>query len=102
MSHEIPQQPSDKEYERHAVLKESIAQSILKKRPWPYGGSEGEPRLLSIQWMSLQYAEDGWSATGLTTDGCYVRADISNNADDVILEVEAMQSDGETGASQSS
>ena len=102
MPHEIPQQPADKEYERHAVLKESIAQSILKKRPWPYGVSEGEPRPLSIQWMSLQYAEDGWSATGVTTDGRYVRVDISNDADDVILEVEAMQSDGETDTPQSS
>ena len=102
MPHEIPQQPSDKEHERHIVLKESIAQSILEKRPWPYGGSEGEPGLLSIQWMSLQYAEDGWSATGLTTDGRYVRADISNNTDDVILEVEAMHSDGETDTPQSS
>ena len=102
MPHEIPQQPSNEEHERHEVLKESIAQSILKKRPWPYGGSEDEPGPLSIQWMSLQYAEDGWSATGLTTDRRYVRVDISNNADDVTFEVETEQADGETDTSQGS
>lgn len=99
MPHEIPQQPSNEEHERHAVLKESIAQSILKKRPWPYGGSEDEPGPLSIQWMSLQRTEDGWAATGLTTDGCYVRVGSSDNADDVTFEVEPKQADGETDIS---
>lgn len=102
MPHEIPQQPSNEEHERHAVLKKAISESIFKGKPWLYSGPEGEPWLLFIQWISLQRTEDGWAATGLTTDGCYVRVDISNDADDVILEVEAMQSDGETDTPQSS
>ena len=99
MPHEIPRQPSNEEHERHAVLKEAISQSIFERRPWPYSGAENETRLLSIQWMSLQCAEDGWVAIGLTTDGRYVRVNISNNTEDVILEVEAKQADGETDIS---
>ena len=99
MPHEIPRQPSNEDYERHSVLKESISRSIFERRPWPYSGAENETRLLSIQWMSLQCAEDGWIAIGLTTDGRYVRVNISNNTEDVILEVEAKQADGETDIS---
>jgi len=102
MPHEIPRQPSNEDYERHTVLKESISRSIFERRPWPYSGTENETRPLSIQWMSLQCAEDGWVAIGLTTDGRYVRADISNNTEDVTLEVESKQPDGETDTSQGS
>lgn len=102
MPHEIPRQPSNEDYERHSVLKESISRSIFERRPWPYSGSENEPGLLSIQWMSLQRTEDGWAATGLTTDGRYVRVDISNDADDVTLEIEAKQTNREADTSQGS
>jgi hypothetical protein len=102
MPHEIPRQPSNEDYERHSVLKESISRSIFERRPWPYSGAENETRLLSIQWMSLQCAEDGWVAIGLTTDGCYVRVGSSDNADDVTFEVEPKQADGETDTSQGS
>ena len=99
MPHEIPRQPSNEDYERHSVLKESISRSIFDGKPWLYSDPEGEPWLLFIQWMSLQRTEDGWVAIGLTTDGRYVRVNISNNTEDVILEVEAKQADGETDIS---
>lgn len=102
MSHEIPQQPSNEEHERHAVLKEAISQSIFDGKPWLYSDPEGEPWLLFIQWMSLQRTEDGWAATGLTTDGCYVRVGSSDDTDDVMFKVEPKQADREADTSQGS
>jgi len=102
MPHEIPRQPSNEDYERHSVLKESISRSIFEGKPWLYSGPEGEPWLLFIRWMSLQRTEDGWVATGLTTDGRYVRVGSSNNTDDVMFKVEPKQADGEADTPQSS
>ena len=95
MPHEIPQQPSNEEHERHSVLREAISQSIFDGKPWLY-------RLLFIQWMSLQRTEDGWAATGLTTDGCYVRVGSSDDTDGVIFKVEPKQSNGEADTPQGS
>ena len=102
MSHEIPRQSSNEEHERHSVLKEAISQSIFAGKPWLYSDPEGEPWLLFIQWMSLQRTEDGWAATGLTTDGCYVRVGSSDDTDGVIFKVEPKQSNGEADTPQGS
>ncbi len=103
MPHEIPRQPSDGERKGYTVFKYSITQSITERVPWPYSGPEGEPWLLFIQWMSLQWSEDDISiATGITTDGCLARAYIDEHAKDIRLEVEPKQADGETSTPQSS
>lgn len=101
MPHEIPQQPSNEEHERHAVLKKAISESIFDGKPWLYSDPEGEPWLLFIEWMSLQRTEDGWVATGLTTDGRYVRVGSSDDTDDMMFKVEPKQAGGETGTPQS-